>query len=193
MDVTFPGGSDTWSKCFDRVALSEVVDYICVMAYDQHSKGSPVAGSTAQLKWVEENIEKILKEVPKEKLLLGIPFYTRLWKEEVTEEGKKKISSPKALTMQMVNDTILNNNAVQKWDDASGQYYAEYELDGAKYMMWIENDDSVDMKSALVHKYSLAGACIWSSNFANETVWEVLNKNLKQTTHYMEWKEAYNR
>jgi|BioPla2DNA2_1021312.scaffolds.fasta_scaffold00297_26 spore germination protein YaaH len=192
VDVTIPDGSDTWSKCYDRKALAETVDYVCLMTYDQTWAGSRVAGSTAQIVWVEENLKKTLKEVPAEKLLLGIPLYTRLW-EETTDENSGKVTAKtgKALTIQAAERLIEENNAIPVWDEESGQYKVTYEKENVTYKMWLENHHSVNLKSSLVHKYNLAGTSSWSHNFANEEVWTVLAQNLKNTTHYNEWHSQY--
>lgn len=185
VDVTIPDGSDTWSKCYDRKALAESVDYVCLMTYDQHWSTSPKAGSTAELSWVEENLQKTLWEVPADKLLLGIPLYTRLWSIEESE-GQKKLSSV-ALNVESAWQRIEENEAVVAWNDVIGQYHTTYEKDGKTYQMWIEDQDAVNMKTSLVHKYNLAGACVWAANFANEEVFEVFERNLKQVNSYEDW------
>jgi len=188
VDVTVPDGSDTWSKCYDRKALGETVDYVCLMTYDQTWAGSPVAGSTAQLDWVEENLKKTLREVPAEKLLMGIPLYTRLWTEYVDESGKLRASTEKALSMEAAARLIEENGSQPVWDEKSGQYVVTFEKDNITYKMWLEDEHSVNYKSILAHKYNLAGTSAWSHNFANDKVWDVLADNLKKTAHYEEWK-----
>jgi len=188
VDVTIPGGSDTWSKCYDRKALGETVDYVCLMTYDQTWAGSTVAGSTAQLDWVEENLKKTLNEVPAEKLLMGIPLYTRLWTEYVDKNGKVKAETGKALSMEAAAKLIEENGAQPVWDERSGQYVVTFEKDDITYKMWLEDEHSVNHKSILAHKYNLAGTSAWSHNFANEKVWDVFAENLKNITHYEEWK-----
>lgn len=190
VDVSVPDGSDTWSKCFDRKALAESVDYVCLMTYDQHWASSPKAGSTAELAWVEENVQKTLKEVPAEKLLLGIPLYTRLWSFS-EKSGQGELSSV-ALGVEGAWERIDNNDAVVAWNDSSGQYHGSYEKDGTTYQMWIEDQDAVNMKTSLVHKYKLAGACVWAANFADEKVFGVLERNLKNVSNYEEWQTYYN-
>lgn len=189
VDVTVPDGSDTWSKCFDRKALAESVDYVCLMTYDQHWSSSPKAGSTAELLWVEENLQKTLKEVPHDKLLMGIPLYTRLWTVE-TVEGKSTVSS-KTLNVTTAWKEVEDNNAVVAWNDEHGQYNASYDKDGKTYKMWLEDSDSVNMKTSLVYKYNLSGACIWAANFADEQVFNILDRNLKQISSYQEWESYY--
>jgi spore germination protein YaaH len=188
VDVTIPDGSDTWSRCYDRKALAESVDYVCLMTYDQTWAGSPKAGSTAELDWVEENLKKTLKEVPAEKLLMGIPLYTRLWEETTDANGKIIAKTGKALTMQDANNLMEQNNAQPQWDERSGQYVVSFTAGDVTYKMWLENEYSVNYKSALAHKYNLAGTSAWSHNFANEKVWAVFAENLKNTVHYEEWK-----
>lgn len=186
VDVTVPDGSDTWSKCFDRKALAESVDFVCLMAYDQHWSSSPVAGSTAELPWVEENLVKTLKEVPSEKLLLGIPLYTRLWVQG--QEGKL---TSKALNIANAWQEIEENEATVAWNDVGGQYQASFERDGTSYQMWLEDADSVNMKTSLIHKYNLAGACVWAANFADEQTFIIFERNLKQIASYEEWRRDY--
>lgn len=175
-------------KCYDKKALSEPVDYIMYMSYDQHWSTSPVAGSVAQVSWQEKILKRVLEEegVPREKLLLGIPFYTRLWKEGTDEAGNRKLTSS-ALTMKQAKDTIIENNAKVEWDEESGQFYAEYSKDDASYKLWLEDANSINLKSSLAQKYKLAGTCAWSIYFVSDDVWDVLNRNLKELDGYQEW------
>lgn len=190
IDVTIPDGSDTWSKCYDRKALGEIVDYVMLMTYDQHWGTSPVAGSVAQITWVEKNLVKVLDMVPREKLLLGLPFYTRLWEEETTILGIKKVTNPMVLSMDAARKLVNDSNAKVTWDEESGQFYAEYKKDGKTYKVWLEDENSINLKSSLVLKYKLAGACAWRRSDESPVIWEVLNKNLKLARNYSEWKES---
>ena len=80
-------------RCYDRKALGEITDYVALMAYDQYWSGSSEAGSVAQVSWVEKTVKNFLNDIPPEKLILGIPFYTRLWKEEPGSDGKINLSN----------------------------------------------------------------------------------------------------
>lgn len=188
MDVTFISGSANWSQCYDRKALAEAVDYMAVMAYDQHWATSPKAGSVAQYKWVENNLKRILEEVPEEKVILGMPFYTRLWQEEKVD-GKTKVTS-KALSMGKVQSILDEKKPEVIWDQDSGQYYAQYTEDGVTYKIWIEDAESINLKSSLVHKYNLAGAAAWRRGFETEDIWPVIAQNLKETDDYSQWAQA---
>lgn len=190
IDVTFRSSSENWSMFYDRKALSEIVDYIAVMAYDQYWASSPVAGSVAELGWVENGLKRILEEVPNEKLLLGLPFYTRLWTEEMID-GKAKVTS-KAISMDAVEKILSEKKPVVVWDEERGQNYTEYKDGKVTYKIWIEDEKSINLKSALVHKYNLAGAASWRKGFESEDIWVVLQDNLKVKQNYTQWANANN-
>ncbi len=183
MDITPVSNNENWSLCYDRKVLGETVDYIMLMAYDQHWAESPEAGSVAQQSWVENSVKRTLDFIPKEKLLLGLPYYTRVW---VTESGKRLRSV--ATSMGYAKSLIKENNAQVRWDEESGQFYAEYNKDnGSNNKIWLENEESINLKSSLVHKYGLAGVAGWRKNFEVSEVWNVLNKNLKVLDSYEAW------
>ncbi len=170
MDVTGMSTSENWSLSYDRARLSKVVDYMMLMAYDQHWASSPTAGSVAQYSWVEKSIQGVLNFIPNEKLVLGMPLYTRLWLEK---DGKV---SSQALSMETANKFIRENKIDVIWDESSLQYYGEIEKDNTLYKIWLEDARSLEMKASLIHKYDLAGAATWRKGFETEDVWVSLNK-----------------
>lgn len=122
IDVTIPSNSGYWSKCYDRKAIAEVVDYMMLMAYDEHGAASEVSGSVASLQWVEDGIQKTLQEgVPEAKLILGMPLYMRLW-----QETKGKVKA-KTLSMAQADKVIQEKGLVPVWLSKEGQYYFEYQ------------------------------------------------------------------
>ncbi|MBO5244648.1 MAG: hypothetical protein J6B02_00965 [Selenomonadales bacterium] len=177
VDVTVPSNSSYWSLCFDRKALAERVDYMMVMTYDEHWAACPVSGSVASLPWVETNIEKMLKLVPKEKLLLGIPLYTREWTE--TKNGNKIKARSKTRWMKDVNALIAEKELTPTYLEEAGQDYIEYEEDGKLHRIWIENAKSVDKRLSLIQKYDLAGAASWRKGFETEDIWPLYQTALK--------------
>ena len=175
VDVTAPDGADNWSLCFDRNVLGDVADYLIFMAYDQYGASSDKAGTTAGYNWVELNIKKFLEtyEVESEKLVLGIPFYTRLWE----ENGSGELEGQEPVPMNEIDETIPSG--IQKqWDDELKQNYVEYEQNGMKYKMWIENTDSLKEKVSLVEKYNLGGVAAWEKGMETDDVWEVIKEAL---------------
>lgn len=184
IDVTVPAQSSYWSLCFDRKALAEKVDYMMVMTYDEHWATSPVSGSVASLPWVETNIEKMLKLVPKEKLLLGIPLYTREWVE--TQEGSKVRTKSKTLWMEDVDTIIKEKKVVPTWQEETGQDYLSYKEDGKTHRIWIENAKSIKGRLALVHMYELAGVASWRKGFETSDIWAIYQDYLKPTLPQVE-------
>ncbi len=181
MDITFISTSEMWSMFYDREALAEVVDYMIVMAYDEHWGTSPKAGSVASFPWVEQNLEKLLEKIPSERLVLGIPTYTRLWKEQETEGGNLEVSS-KALSMDAVNEWMKERRLTPKFDEASGQHYVKYyaKAEKATYKIWLENAHSLSKRGQMVHDYDLAGVASWNRYFANDEGWGAINKILSK-------------
>ncbi len=173
-DVSIIAVNSNWSESFDRAALSKTVDYMALMTYDQHWGGSPVSGSVAQLSWVEQSLNRVLAEVPKEKLLLGVPFYTRLWKEEYIKGASKPVVTSKAISMSEAESTIIENKAEKTWDAVSGQYYATYKKGNATYKIWLEDEKSISLKAELVNKYGLAGIASWKYGLEKAVVWDAI-------------------
>ncbi|WP_139492259.1 glycosyl hydrolase family 18 protein [Brevibacillus dissolubilis] len=180
MDVTPISTSDRWSRFYDRKVLAQVVDYMAVMTYDEHWGTSPVAGSVASLPWVEESLQNILQEVPRNKLLLGVPFYTRLWKEVKQPDGSIKVTS-KALYMSGAQKWIKERNLKPALDAKSGQYYVSYTdpADKATYKIWIEDQTSMAKRIELVRKYNLAGVASWRRGFETPDIWNTIQQGLQ--------------
>ncbi|WP_253944987.1 glycosyl hydrolase family 18 protein [Paenibacillus sp. NEAU-GSW1] len=178
IDVTPKSNSEMWSLFLDRNALGKVVDYMMVMAYDEHWASSPKAGSVASLGWTEEAVARILEEdqVPADKLILSMPLYTRIWTEK--GEGSEKQVTSKAVGMDRINEIIANNKLKPVLDKESGQHYVEYKEDGALQRIWIEDDTSIKARIALVHKYGLAGAASWQRSFQTASIWKTIDEAL---------------
>ena len=177
VDVTAPDGSETWSLCFDRNTIANVADYIVFMAYDQYGTSSNKAGTTAGYNWVEANVKKFLgqEDVDPEKIILGIPLYMRLWEEE--EDGT---AEPEVVNMRNMFD-VLPENQEATWDEELKQYYVEYEEDGNKYKMWVENEKSVGEKINLANQYNLAGIAFWEKDReTNDEFWTFVKEQLNK-------------
>lgn len=173
VDVTAPDGSPDWSLCFNRNVIGDVADYVIFMAYDQHNQSSTEAGTVAGCDWVEANINKFLGQegVKPEKIILAMPFYTRVW--NVTDGGL----SSSAVDMKS-QSTLIPGDAKITWDDSLKQNLAEYEKNGRTYKVWMEDAKSLKCKLDLVKKYNLAGGAFWRKDQETSDVWKVINENL---------------
>lgn len=177
IDVTVRSTNPNWSMVYDREAIGKVVDYMAVMTYDEHWGSSPEAGSVASLPWVKDGVERILEQVPNEKLLLGVPFYTRLWKETPNADGTVEISSS-AITIPATADLIETKGLVPKPDESTGQNYCAYTEAGVTYKIWIEDDYSMRQRISLVKEYDLPGVASWRKGYETETIWETIKEEL---------------
>ena len=177
VDVTAPDGGETWSMCFDRNVIGDVADYIVFMAYDQNGVSSTTPGTTAGYNWVELNLVKFLQteEIDPDKLILGIPFYTRIW----TEDTDGVIVRNSTVNMEDIED-ILPDNVERTWDDELKQYYVEYQEENYTRKMWIEDIESLKAKVSLVNTNNLAGVASWQYGMETEDVWSMLKEELDQ-------------
>ena len=144
VNVIFHSDSERWSRCYDHRKLAELADYLIVMAYDQHTV---LAGSVAALPWVEQGVIRMLEDVPADKLLLGVPFYTRLWAENMGTNGSVETSRT-TLTMQQAENWIREHGLEIREDTSAGQHYVEQVQDSTTYRMWLEDFYSLEKRSA---------------------------------------------
>ena len=146
------------------------------MAYDQYGNGTK-AGTTAGYNWVETNINKFLDQevVKSEKIILGIPLYTRIW--TITEDETK--DSSKTVDMKDV-DTVIRGKGEKQWNDTLKQYYIQYEENGQTREMWIEDEKSITEKISLANKYKLAGIAFWEKDRETEGLWKIVNEELNK-------------
>jgi spore germination protein YaaH len=180
IDVTPKSNSELWSLFLDRKRLAESVDYMIVMAYDEHWASSPESGSVASLPWTENSLVRILQEdgVPKDKLILGMPLYTRIWTEKPNGSGGVDVSS-KTLGMDSVQKLIKEKKLTPRLSEDTGQHYVEFQEDGATKKIWIEDETSIRKRAELVKKYGLAGAATWRRGFESSNIWAALDETLQ--------------
>lgn len=182
MDITVPSGEPYWSNCYDRKGLGETLDYVILMAYDEHHPSSKNIGSTASINWVKKGVESTLKNIPAEKLVLGLPLYMRIWQQN-KETGKV---TGKTLSMPQAEELIVEKKIQPKWLAEQGQYYLQYDEGQMTYKVWQENKYSLQLKTALVSKYGLAGIASWRKGFETPDVWPALEDMMKGLTRTRE-------
>lgn len=163
---------------YDRKELGTVADYVIIMGYDEHYVGSD-AGSVASLPFEENGIRNTLDVVPAEKIISGVPFYTRLWYTQ-TDDGGTSVWS-EAYGMGTIAKTLETYGVVTEWDEETSQKYAEWVLDdGILCQIWVEDNESLALKAGLVKNYGLGGIAAWKLGFENSSVWATLSENIGQ-------------
>ena len=164
---------EDFTSHYDRAEQGSVVDYVIIMGYDEHYVGSEEAGSVASLPWVEKGIQDTLAEVPAERVINAVPFYSRLWK---TLAGTL---SSEAIGMGQVQEVISKYKVETYWDKNTSQNYGTFENEGAEFQIWIEDAQSIAEKVKLSSKYNLAGVAAWKLGFESSDVWQAISDNLK--------------
>lgn len=159
---------------YNRKEQGVVADYVIIMGYDEHWGGGGVAGSVASLPYVLDGIEQTLSEVPSQKVINAIPFYTRVWKTdggEVTSE---------ALGMEATQRFISENGVETHWDDKACQNYGEKTMNGIIYQVWIEDNESIAAKLNVMDSHNLAGVAEWQLGFEDKSVWDVIESYINK-------------
>lgn len=157
---------------YDRKEQGIVADYVIVMGYDEHYAGSKEAGSVASIDYVEDGIAQTVKEVPAEKVINAIPFYTRIW--ETTGDG---ISS-QAVDMVTAEQFISNHSITAEWDETTCQNYGEYTSGDSRYQVWLEDADSIKVKLNVMENYGIGGVAEWRLGFEKPEIWDVIGEYL---------------
>lgn len=177
VDVTAPDGGETWSMCFDRNVIGDVSDYIIFMAYDQNGVSSTKPGTTAGYDWIKLNLVKFLQteEIEPEKLILAIPYYTRVW----TTNASGTVTGNGTVSMKKL-ESVIPDGASKQWDDDLKQYYVTYTLAGSTKQIWVEDLESLKAKISLITDNNLAGVASWEYNMASDDVWQMIKQELNK-------------
>ena len=164
-----------YNRYYKRGTQGKIVDYVIIMGYDEHYSGGEEAGSVASLPFVEDGIRQTLKEVPAEKVINAIPFYTRVW----TETFGQELPTSEVLSMDGADRYIQEHQMAKTWDAKLGQNVAISENDAARYTIWVEDEQSIEEKMKVIQSYGLAGVAQWRLGLERSTVWEIINRYLK--------------
>lgn len=175
-----------YNQHYDLEEQGVVADYVFIMGYDEHTDASYEAGSVASIGYLEDGISQALKSVPAEKLVAGIPLYTRLWHETpktaeelAQEEGTEAASYPNKITssaysMKEAAKVLADAGVQTEWDGAAKQNYAQWDGDGGTYKIWMEDLQSLEEKLKVIKANHLAGVAEWSLGMEQPGVWDLI-------------------
>lgn len=159
---------------YNRKEQGVVADYVIIMGYDEHYAGSPEAGSVASIDFVEAGIEQTVAQVPANKVINAVPFYTRIW-----EVSDGSISS-QAVGMAVAEEYAKTHNMEVEWDGTTCQDYGEYKKGDTLYQVWLENERSIETKLNVMENYGIGGVAGWRLGLEKPEIWdkivEYLNK-----------------
>lgn len=160
---------EAYNRCYNLKEQSRFVDYVIVMAYDEHYAGTD-AGSVASLPFVKEAVEDTVQLVGKEHVIAGIPFYTRIW---TTTDGN---TTSRAVGMQAAIDQLNSDGQVALWNDDCGQYVASYTVGSSTRQIWFEEEKSIEAKMQVIQQENTAGVACWKLGLEKSTVWSVISQ-----------------
>lgn len=146
----------------------QIADYVIIMGYDEHWHGSGDPGSVASIDYVSNGLERTLAQVPAEKVVNALPFYTILWKTEgstVTDEY---------ITLNNVTDFLKRVNVEPEWDEATCQNYAEWQSGNATYQIWLEDEESIKVKLNVMSAQKIGGVAVWRLGYGTSGAWELV-------------------
>lgn len=159
---------------YDREEQGIVADYVIIMGYDEHYKGSEEAGSVASIDFVEQGIANTVAQVPAHKVINAIPFYTRIW------ETKGTTVDSQAVGMGMAKQYIEEHGITTRWDETTCQNYGEYQSGDSYYQVWLEDADSIKVKLNIMDNYNIAGVAEWKLGFEVPAIWDVIEEYINR-------------
>ena len=173
VSIDLPRGDVRWNHlgAYDHEKLGQIVDYVMIMAYDQHYSGSDKPGSVSGLQWAEEGVKQFLSYgIPREKLVLGMPLYVREWK--LNANGG--LEGNRSVYLKDIADHIAGKKTTATWDPEFQQYRIEYKQDGYTYVFWLENEESAKARLEIAKKYDLAGVALWRLGYDTKSLWDTM-------------------
>ncbi len=163
-----------YNSQYHRAEQGRVCDYVIIMGYDEHGSFSEEAGSVASIDFVRGGIERTLQEVPANKVINAVPFYTRIWK------AQNGALESHAMGMQQAADFMANHGMVPAWDEGTCQNYAEVTEGEIFYQIWMEDADSLSAKLGVMSTNQLAGVAAWKLGFETPQIWETVSAYLQE-------------
>ena len=164
-----------YTMYYQRGEQARFVDYMIVMAYDEHFAGSEEAGSVSSLPFVQQAVEEMTRVMPADQVICGIPFYTRVWTEKF---GQSAITS-EVLGMDGAKNYAKENQMTETWDASLGQNVATVETSDARYTIWMEDEQSMEEKLKVIQSADLAGVAEWKLGFECADVWRLISEYIE--------------
>ncbi|MDI3298610.1 MAG: glycosyl hydrolase family 18 protein [Bacillota bacterium] len=174
VDVAVVGGSPSWSGFFQHAELATTADFLVLMAYDQYWSGSPVAGPVAAVDWTGAQLRQALQRIPAERLLLGVPFYTRVWRETPSPGGGAPKLTSTAVSTAQGWKLAAQHGVNPVYDPVTGEYVARYKQGSSQVSIWLDGPRTWQARVDLVRRYRLAGIASWQLGFASSDLWTAL-------------------
>jgi spore germination protein len=156
-------------EAHDYQAHGKILDHVIIMTYEWgYTFGPPLPVAPYNL--VEEVIQYAVKEIPSNKILMGIPNYGYDWTLPfVKGTAARSISNTEAIKL------ASEVGAQIKFDErAKSPYFNYFDKNRKQHIVWFEDARSIEAKLTLVEKYNLGGVSYWTINTFFPQNWVVL-------------------
>lgn len=164
---------ESYNECYRLTEQASFVDYVVLMAYDEHYAGTE-AGSVSSLPFFKEAISDMINLVPSNQIVVGIPFFTRIW---TTTNGKTTSS---AVGMDEAINQMTKDGFSALWNEEIGQYAVNYEKNGSTIQIWFEEEQSVEERMKAISESNVSGVAGWKLGLEKKSVWGIINKYLNK-------------
>ncbi len=146
----------------------KVLDYVIIMGYDEHWRGSGDPGSVASIGYVSGGLDRTLEQVPAEKVVNALPFYTILWQTEGTKVTDQYV------TMNNLKQFLEDMKVQLVWDETTCQNYGEWQSGSALYQIWAEDEESIAVKLNVMNARKIGGVAVWRLGYGTPEAWELI-------------------
>ena len=146
----------------------KILDYVIIMGYDEHWRGSGDPGSVASISYVSGGLDRTLEQVPAAKVVNALPLYMILWKTEGTEVTDEYI------TMNYLEEYLKGAGVELAWDEVTCQNYGEWQSGSVLYQIWAEDEESIAVKLNVMNARSIGGVAVWRLGYGTAEVWKLI-------------------
>ena len=146
------------------------------MCYDEHYAGGE-EGSVSSIDYVKRGISEASSAMDSRRVIIALPFYTRVW---ITGPDGKTRSE--ALSVQTAQNWIVQKGVTLEWQDDLGQNFGEITDGDEVKKIWMEDDQSMQLKVDAVKQADCGGVAAWKLGQEPQSFWSILNLNAEGTT-----------
>lgn len=158
--------AESWYEEYNYKELGNYADYVQVMSYDFSSSDS-APGPIAPLDWVCKVMAYAVSEIPSDKILMGVPYYGRAWKNENGKWVSQSFGLARAQSTATQYGAVISR-ATTPTDPVGIPTFSYTDEAGARWTAYFDDRLSWGAKLDVVEQYDLGGIGGWAMGWINE-------------------------